>query len=197
MNREERDRLAEQFLDKALARYGDVEPRPGLEARILAKLQDADSASARPWHGWRWAAVAAAVVVIAIGVHFLRTTQKAGPSNSASSVAPVVKAPTPKATTDVAKATGISPQRTRGTQRARNPQAARSTRTRAEGDGNAPRLAQFPAPGPLSQQEHLLISYLQRTPREEIITVVNENETFNKELQRRVREAEEMRTPTE
>ncbi len=196
MNREERDRLAEQFLDKALARYGDVEPRPGLEGRILARVQESHAVAntgrqgwASRWFGWRGAVVAAtAVVAIAIGIHWLRPAQNPVPNTTASSASRVVEVPLPAAPKTAATPAKASP---------RAPRRARNTQRKTAVERDEPRLAKFPAAAPLSEQERLLISYLQRTPRDEIMTVVKENEQFQQEFERRLRETKEMRTPTE
>ena len=39
MEPENQERLVEQWLDIGLKRYGEAEPRPGLEGRILAGLR--------------------------------------------------------------------------------------------------------------------------------------------------------------
>src|SRR5260370_599787 len=57
----------DQQLDTALRKYAAVEPRVGLEERILANLRaQREHAPARPW--WRWAAVGALAVVIILVV---------------------------------------------------------------------------------------------------------------------------------
>ena len=39
MRTEDNDQSAERWLDAALKQYGEAEPRPGLENRMLANLQ--------------------------------------------------------------------------------------------------------------------------------------------------------------
>src|ERR1700761_8576215 len=61
------DDLAERWLDSALDRYTDAEPRPGFETRLLASV--AAERSKRPrWNlRWHWIAIAAtAAVAIAV-----------------------------------------------------------------------------------------------------------------------------------
>src|SRR5438270_10501553 len=66
---ENNERKFDEFLDSALADYSNVEPRTGLEGRILARLSSsATEAESRTWLRW-WPAVtafAAAVIVLAI-----------------------------------------------------------------------------------------------------------------------------------
>ena len=50
-------------LDAALAQYTAIEPRAGLENRVLARLKaEQDRPTAVPW--WRWAAVVAVAVIV-------------------------------------------------------------------------------------------------------------------------------------
>lgn len=58
------DEPFDRLLDEALKSYAAVEPRPGLEQRVVANLR---SAAAPVHHGWlRWAAVAAACLAVAL-----------------------------------------------------------------------------------------------------------------------------------
>src|ERR1700674_4092802 len=62
-------------LDAALARYAAVEPRVGLEERILANLRaQRKHDPARGW--WRWAAVGALAVVIILVLFLSWRTRK-------------------------------------------------------------------------------------------------------------------------
>jgi len=57
----------DRILDAVLARYAAVEPRPGLEGRILANLRTPpESSSARAWWTLGLTAAVAAVIVISI-----------------------------------------------------------------------------------------------------------------------------------
>ena len=94
MKPEEREPDLDQVLDQALARYSDVEPRAGLEERILANLRS--QPQPRPWWmTWRMPALAAAILVAAlvayrvtgrVGESALNTAmqQTAGPAQPAS-----------------------------------------------------------------------------------------------------------------
>ena len=59
---EELDRV----LDAALAKYAAVEPRTGLEERVLANLRSAAPSANGTWWRWSFAAAAAAVLLIAL-----------------------------------------------------------------------------------------------------------------------------------
>ncbi|HSK44407.1 MAG TPA: hypothetical protein VLA83_11035, partial [Candidatus Binatia bacterium] len=65
---QEKDREMDEMLDSLLANYSSAEPRPGLEARILANLREAEEKEAP--HGWWnfkwiWAGLVAAAIVMA------------------------------------------------------------------------------------------------------------------------------------
>ena len=57
-------------LDKALARYAAIEPRMGLEDRVLANLR-AEPKLAPPHAWWRWTAVAALAAVLLVAFTFV------------------------------------------------------------------------------------------------------------------------------
>ena len=50
MAEQEKDKNLDQIFDSLLASYSDVEPRPGLETRVVAKLRDHASRN----NGWNW-----------------------------------------------------------------------------------------------------------------------------------------------
>jgi hypothetical protein len=61
MSNKHREQFTGELLDAALAQYRQVEPRAGLEARILANLQTERQAARR--FGWHWGPVLASAVV--------------------------------------------------------------------------------------------------------------------------------------
>ncbi len=190
MNPEERDRLAERWMDAALRRTAQAEPRPGLEQRILAQLAAAENQPAQaPW--WRFPMfrfalpVMAAALVLVLVLTLSRHATNAPAVNTAGTTAVQARPQSPPSTTVSANASPAatvrsSPQRTRRTQR--KPQRGSMVVALS-----APRLEQFPAPSPLSEQEQLLLRYLQRTPVTEIAAVIAENRRFEEE---RLRELE-------
>lgn len=89
---DENDRL-DNRIDHALASYTPVEPRPGLDQRILASV--AAASRPRPW-GWRplWALAAAAALVAVVAIPFaLKPTRR----NLAALPAPTVAVHAPQA----------------------------------------------------------------------------------------------------
>jgi cytoskeletal protein RodZ len=139
----------DQQLDAALSSYAAVEPRTGLEQRILASLRaQREHAPARGW--WRWAAAGALAVVIILV-----------PSLSWRARKPqLVKAPDP-----------VTQQHVGDAQIASNPalppRPAASVRTvvtnrtphSSQAATAAPRWSHFPSPEAMSDQEKMLADY--------------------------------------
>jgi len=177
---QEKDKQIDKMLDSLLANYSSVEPRPGLETRILANLvlanpRDAEGREAsRGWWSFKWvwagAVLAAAIIVGAVlmsGRHHV-----APPSNTVVQTGqpavqqpviqhPVVQEPTMQSS--VPPAVGATPavhhrHKTLAPEPQQNVALALNQRP-----------AVFPTPTPLSEQEKLLLSYVAGTPREEVI----------------------------
>jgi hypothetical protein len=150
----ERENL-DRALDSVLAKYGAVEPREGLEERILANLRAPDTQSAlRTWWNWGVAAALAAVLIIAAAVVW-RWNQRI--HEPVAIHPPALKqAPVP----DFASrhASGAPPRKSI---------PHRTPRHRPKGDVVAagPKLDVFPSPLPLSEQEKILASYVAQDPQ--------------------------------
>src|SRR5215467_6513065 len=71
-------RQLDDLLDSALSAYSAVEPRPGLEARILARIQESERQPNLRWWSIPWlaGATAAAIAVLILGILFFRPPQK-------------------------------------------------------------------------------------------------------------------------
>jgi hypothetical protein len=162
----------DRALDAALAKYARVEPRAGLEDRILSNLR-AEPARAhdRSWWLLGFAIAAAAVVLVAIGLV----------SRSAKHSQPLVQRPTITAPQNVQAQS--SPAKTASALLPANGSIARAQPhpqpskldlappKDTEPDGaetvaDNPKLDKFPSPRPLSEQEKLLLEYLQQNPEE-------------------------------
>ncbi|HVG90068.1 MAG TPA: hypothetical protein VNB54_01140 [Alphaproteobacteria bacterium] len=161
----------DDMLDSLLANYSSAEPRPGLETRIMANLRDAESSEAgRGWWGFKWlwagAAVAALIVagVILLGVHRKEKV-------------PVVvhELPTPvrpQPQQPQQKPPEIAPQM--ATKRREHSSHRAAMIPAAQNAGLKPGLrpANFPTPFPLSEQERLMLAYLNNTPHQEVIAQI-------------------------
>jgi len=154
----ENDALARE-LDAALAVFAAVEPRAGLDDRVLANLRSQPAHAGRSW--WRWPAVAALTAVIVVTVILAWRSER--PIQQIASL--------PTATSRInqpAGAQGANNERSGANQlhddgygRQLKPHAvSHSVRT----VGLRPKLDQFPSPQPLSEQEKILARYIANFP---------------------------------
>lgn len=166
MNREEQNQLAENLIDEALARHACVEPRSGLERRILANL-GAHSAAPQSTR-WLWMLAPAALIVLVLTVAFLIHKPSAPvPVNRAEKSHPAASA----VATFVPKQEFLAPpQMARG----RKPVAHRFVQI-AKKESTTPRLAQFPSAAPPSEQERLLIRFVAQHRQEAIQFAKDQN----------------------
>ncbi|MFZ0761997.1 MAG: hypothetical protein WAM69_18775 [Candidatus Sulfotelmatobacter sp.] len=182
MNHENEQRLAdrqawdggklEQELDAALANFAAGEPRAGIEERILANLRaEREHASARAW--WRRPAlgVAAGVVIVAA---ILLASRSGKPNLVVTGQRPATSAQSDEQTATRLAANEVSspshpsalhPSAPLAMKKPARRRIRRSEIVLASG----PRLDQFPSPRPLSEQEKLLVRYVQQFPKEAIL----------------------------
>jgi hypothetical protein len=156
-----RERDFDFELDAALAKYAAVEPRAGLEHRVLANLRaERERAVQREW--WRGRVFAGTATAAAIvGALILWRGESVRP-------APVAVIPA-RHVDEVGRARD-SAGGTAGIARAAIELTAkpvgRHEKVRAENSSaefvstDAPKLEQFPAPEPLSDREKLLLQYV-------------------------------------
>lgn len=159
----ERERDIDQWLERALSQYGKVEPRAGLESRVLANLQ-AERNRIVSRRRWWWAAgaiVAAAAIVAAVWLGEAGRTKNPPTRAGSSTAAPgeTARAPVPQSPQQPirhqAKATPGSRPR------------ARAVRDLEVVQG--PKRGQFPSPSPLSDQEKMLARYVQEFPHRAVL----------------------------
>jgi hypothetical protein len=156
-----------RWLDTALVEYGNTEPRPGLEARVLATLSaERERITAR--QRWFWAltlTVTAAVIILAVWMENntgLRTKAPTSVTTASEQQAESKQRPVETAKPDVHQQS-----RKIASPRVHRNQAAHSFEAAA-----APKLDRFPSTQPLSEQERLLLAYLNQTPKEEVILAI-------------------------
>ena len=142
-------------LDAALAKYAAVEPRAGLEERVLANLRTAPAEA--PGHAWwRWGAMAAFAAVLLVAIALAWRSGK--PSHPEVARHPF---PAPQVVSN-------------GHQNGVHPHVSHPRRTAAHHAqllvvAAAPRLDQFPSPLPLSEQERILASYVATYPEHAVL----------------------------
>ena len=180
MTEVKRDEL-DHKLDVALARYAAVEPRTGLEERILANMRAARAQVAdRTWWHWGLAAAVTAVVVVAMAWRLGK------PSHS-------VVVSHPSAATQVLKEPGTqvvaNGQRNGPHPLGRSP-AQKTTAIRAHPPvamAAEARLDRFPSPQPLSEQELALARYVSEFP-EEATLIARTQAEFENEIRQKMKD---------
>jgi hypothetical protein len=144
----------EKWLNGALSQYGMIEPRPGLEGRVLACLAVQNKErSRRP--GW-WVFAVSMAATLALALFWFGHMDK---ETVETPVAKHLELPQPIPSTPVsASSTRLNQDVMKG---------ERSNRTKIHKSaqpGTQPKLETFPSAGPLSDQEKILALYVRRFP---------------------------------
>ncbi len=155
------DRFVDDLLDSALARYAQAEPRPGLEARLLARLRAEPEPAAL---GWRWLPMAAAAAVVVAAVLYFAGSRESRPPEVAVQPQPAVR-PQVAAPPVTAPGRQKEPAPVVSPTLAKQPSAPRALAKVASTFG---RRERFPTPAALSEQEQLLVRLVSRTPPQEL-----------------------------
>jgi hypothetical protein len=179
-------------LDKALAQYSAVEPRTGLEDRVLANLRAEQTlAPARVW--WRWTAVAALAALLLVALTFL---WRSGERRNYRDNVARDPFPAPARTTPDRSSNGTQMATHRGgdENRATHPVSARKPRTNIPRAAPAlvasgPKLDQFPSPQPLSEQEKILASYVTKYPKNAALIARARAEALRQDLAEEMKDA--------
>ena len=170
-SQDELDRL----LDGALAQYAAVEPRPGMEDRVLATLRaEAARPARRAWWRWSVAAAVAATLVIAISLAFHKD-QPSGPTMVKQ--VPENALPQPRHNDETFKKSSRSVHDQR-------PARPHSRPVTAEAAVN-PVLDLFPSPRPLSEQEKALETFIHQYPRDAALIAEARMESLRRDQEER------------
>ena len=138
-------------LEVMLSEFATVEPRAGLEERVLANLRTKQE-RAEERSCWRWPALAALAAILLVTLSLMWRSAKSKPDLT---VHP------PKSThyeTQVAGNRGVGsvpPHMAGNKKRIKPPALSHTVRETASAD----KLDQFPSPQPLSEQEKMLADY--------------------------------------
>jgi hypothetical protein len=152
-------------LDAALRKYAAVEPRIGLEERVLANLR-AEQARVPDHAWWRWSAIAAVAAVIVVAMALSLRSHKPSHPVVANHPPTPIQAPKERGTEilSIAHRSGTRPARsTTAPKPAMRPSPPEVAMARA------PKLEQFPSPQPLSEQEKLLQNYVAENPEQAVL----------------------------
>ena len=164
-------RAIDDQIDAALAKYAAIEPRAGLEERVLAnwRAQKKSSGRAAWWH-WAVAGVAAALVVVTLVFWKLEEPARQRvvrqPSDTHQNKQPMVAVnETPKHRVPI-------PSR-----HVRRQAAPHIVTVAAE-----PKLDQFPSPLPLTPEELALARYVREFP-EQATLIAKAQDEYERQLQ--------------
>ena len=167
-------------LDTALAKYATVEPRTGLEERVLANLHaEHEQLAQRSWWGW------IVVGTLAVGIIIVAAMLSWKPANNAGKHHPPIEAPR-AAGTQIARngeTNGTGP-------RTRMPGKRSSVHLRRTEKAAEPKLDVFPSPLPLSEQEKMLASYVAEYPKEAALIAQLRTEALQREFEEEMRAEE-------
>jgi len=172
-----REENLERELDAALARYASVEPRDGLEQRVLANLH-AREGRTRRFGSLHWVAVGFVLASLAALLIWARARQAVPLSPSSQPAQHEMASAGSQARASAATETPSE-------RNLMNDHTRRSYLTRRNALGNAdaiPKLAQFPAPEPLTEQEKLLIEFVKQDPREAALVAQIQTVAFQHEV---------------
>ena len=168
----------DRALDAALAKYAAVEPRAGMEGRILANLHAQPSVGNHSWWRWTFAAAALALVVFALALAWRST--RGSPQIAHEKTATVPRQPQQEQQhTDVGVVARVATARA---VRGHAPVRRRSPVVVA----SIPKLEQFPSPQPLSDEERALARYAAHFPLEARV-IAHAQEEYARESQQLMR----------
>jgi hypothetical protein len=168
-------------LDAALAKYASVEPRAGIEERVLAHLRaERTRVADRGWWRWALAATAAALIVVAVAV-ISNSARPSRPANRPLATTQHLSNPGTQMAKRRSKTVG---RRGGGPVRRTNRHPADSTVVVAA----APKLDQFPSPQPLSEQEEILVSYVSEYPEHAALIARARMEVLRRDREEELRE---------
>jgi hypothetical protein len=175
-------------LDAALAQYAAVEPRAGLEERILANLRaEREHVPAHAW--WRWTTVAAVAAVLLVALTLWWRSGERRRDNVAGH-----PSPSHTAQDGVSNGTQVAANRASNPIRVAHPASEEKPRPRISDHrpavmASGPKLDRFPSPQPLSEQEKILESYVARYPEHAALIAQARAESLRQDLAEEMKDA--------
>jgi hypothetical protein len=177
----EHDEL-DRELDMALAKYAAVEPRAGLEDRVLANVRaERSRIPDRVW--WRWSVAGALAAVVVVALTLAWRSGRPSPPVVENYPAPTIPS-APKPATQMPSNGGV--KQILGSQAESRERATlrRPVIRRAQPEAHAsanPKLDQFPSPQPLSEQEKLLAKYIEQYPERAVLLARERTEQLRRD----------------
>lgn len=149
-----------RMLDAALAGYTAMEPRAGLEERILANLgAEQTRIPSRAW--WQWRLAGAVAVILIIGALAWRSTRPSQPALANHPPAAIQHPSTQETNPAPYTAAEVTTAK-----HAPMPSPATRRVPSATAVAARPKLDQFPSPQPLSTEEIALAQYVKNFPKD-------------------------------
>lgn len=156
-----KERLADQWLEAVLKQYSAAEPRSGLEERLLRNLH-ANPVKKASGHAWFIGATAVAAILLLAAAFMIEGHHKPAETVSEGvaqrtihpSIAEVRK---PGALGHFENGVSVTLGKSRN---------RATTQTRSQSKAQPQWPSQFPSPQPLSEQEQLLAQYVNEKPKE-------------------------------
>jgi hypothetical protein len=163
-------------LDDALAKYAAVEPRTGLEARILANLRTHENSSVGV-NRWHWAVtLAAALLVVSFLIWRVERYRPEPLVHHRENSPPQTQIRIATKDTErntLPKVVSKSPFR----------HARKGTSTAHVVVEKQPKLDQFPSPRPLTEQEKLLAEYVAQFQEEAVVVARARAEVLRRDME--------------
>jgi hypothetical protein len=157
--------FVDEMLDASLRHYAKAEPRPGLEGRVLAEVR-ARQEAARRRTTWAWAVGVACLAALVTLLMIAWPRQQPAPLHMTAEAPAILSAPA------VAKI--APPVQPPISHRPRHPATSSRVDTRPP---------QFPTPRPLSEQEKLLLEYVQLLKDSPAASAVNTDQDQEHDLE--------------
>lgn len=171
-------------LDAALAEYAAVEPRAGLEQRILANLR-AEQFQTPDRARWRWAVAGTVAAVMVVTLALLWRSDQPSERVVANHSKAAVQDSKESGTQVAAHNSVASRPRTHVPIRRASANRLRTAAVAA----NGPKLDQFPSPQPLSEQEKILASYVSQDPEHAALIAQARMEVLRRDREEELQEA--------
>jgi hypothetical protein len=183
MANEKHDEL-DRVLEASLAKYAAVEPRRGLEERVLATLRG-ERARVPDRARWRWGVMAGLAAMVIVAATLAWRSGKPSHSVGLHPASAAAQAPKEKAQVGSNRdGNGVRPQD--GGAMPRSVVGRSRPRTVI---ASHPKLDQFPSPQPLSEQEKILANFVARDPEHAALIAQARTEALRKDRVEEIRDA--------
>jgi len=170
MGNDKRDPFVDELLEASLKQYRGEEPRAGLEMRVLAGVRNRECAARRRWLVWAVACCAGMLAAIVLLFHSARAPIRHPIPSAPGALRAPLQAANSRARSGSADSHLWSPRLVPGPKE--KPRTAKAG-VRAT---KPARPEQFPSPVPLTEQEKLLLAYLGKTTKPDLVAGTNATE---------------------